>query len=288
MYLRSPEHLNFTASLTCSNGSQIVASASIQLTGLSNWTKIELQLLAQGTCRSSRLELTTLNRGIIWLDQVSLMPSDTHKGHGFRKELISMLLDLRPRFLRFPGGCFVEGEWLINAFRWKEIIGPWEQRPGHFGDVWHYWTDDGLGYYEFLQVLAEDLDATPIWVVNIGISHHDKINISDIAPLVEDILDSLEFAKGSAESKWGSVRASMGHPEPFLVKYVALGNEDCVFSFYREHYLEFYTAIKEAYPDIQIISNCVGSRVRLDHPADLYDFHVKPLTLSPVLWLVFS
>uniref|UniRef100_A0A453GUV1 Alpha-L-arabinofuranosidase 1 catalytic domain-containing protein n=2 Tax=Aegilops tauschii subsp. strangulata TaxID=200361 RepID=A0A453GUV1_AEGTS len=112
------------------------------------------------------------------------MPSDTHKGHGFRKELISMLLDLRPRFLRFPGGCFVEGEWLINAFRWKEIIGPWEQRPGHFGDVWHYWTDDGLGYYEFLQ-LAEDLDATPIWVVNIGISHHDKINISDIAPLVE-------------------------------------------------------------------------------------------------------
>uniref|UniRef100_A0A453GUZ8 Alpha-L-arabinofuranosidase 1 catalytic domain-containing protein n=1 Tax=Aegilops tauschii subsp. strangulata TaxID=200361 RepID=A0A453GUZ8_AEGTS len=201
------------------------------------------------------------------------MPSDTHKGHGFRKELISMLLDLRPRFLRFPGGCFVEGEWLINAFRWKEIIGPWEQRPGHFGDVWHYWTDDGLGYYEFLQ-LAEDLDATPIWVVNIGISHHDKINISDIAPLVEDILDSLEFAKGSAESKWGSVRASMGHPEPFLVKYVALGNEDCVFSFYREHYLEFYTAIKEAYPDIQIISNCVGSRVRLDHPADLYDFHI--------------
>ncbi|KAI5001636.1 hypothetical protein ZWY2020_026286 [Hordeum vulgare] len=273
LYLRSLEHLNLTASLTCSNGSQIVASASIQHIGLSNWTKIELQLLAQGTCRSSRLELTTLNRGIIWLDQVSLMPSDTHKGHGFRKELISMLLDLRPRFLRFPGGCFVEGELLRNAFRWKETIGPWEQRPGHFGDVWHYWTDDGLGYYEFLQ-LAEDLGATPIWVVNIGISHHDKVNITDIAPLVEDILDSLEFAKGSAESKWGSVRSSMAHPEPFLVKYVALGNEDCVFNFYREHYLKFHTAIREAYPDIQMISNCDGSRVQLDDPADLYDFHI--------------
>ncbi|KAE8805193.1 alpha-L-arabinofuranosidase 1-like [Hordeum vulgare] len=184
------------------------------------------------------------------------------------------------------GGCFVEGELLRNAFRWKETIGPWEQRPGHFGDVWHYWTDDGLGYYEFLQ-LAEDLGATPIWVVNIGISHHDKVNITDIAPLVEDILDSLEFAKGSAESKWGSVRSSMGHPEPFLVKYVALGNEDCVFNFYREHYLKFHTAIREAYPDIQMISNCDGSRVQLDHPADLYDFHVKLPTLSPVFGLSF-
>ncbi|KAM0888930.1 hypothetical protein ACQ4PT_028025 [Festuca glaucescens] len=251
MYLRSPEYLNFTASLTCSNGSQIVASASIQHASLSNWTKVELQLLAQGTCISSRLELTTLKRGIIWLDQVSVVPSDTHKGHGFRKELTSMLLDLRPSFLRFTGGCYVQGDLLKNAFRSKETIGPWEERPGHFGDVWHYWTDDGLGYYEFLQ-LAEDLGATPIWVVNIGISLHEKVNITDIAPLVEDVLDSLEFARG----------------------YVALGNEDCVSNFYREHYLKFYTAIREAYPDIQMISNCNGFSKRLDHPADLYDFHI--------------
>jgi alpha-N-arabinofuranosidase len=73
------------------------------------------------------------------------------QGHGFRQELMYMLLDLKPRFLRFPGGCFVEGNWLKNAFRWKETIGPWEERPGHYGDVWHYWTDDGLGYYDFLQ-----------------------------------------------------------------------------------------------------------------------------------------
>ncbi|KAI4994963.1 hypothetical protein ZWY2020_034866 [Hordeum vulgare] len=248
MYLRSPDYLNMTASLTC-NGSQIVASASIQHTPLLNWTKIELQLLARETCRTSQLELTTSNRGILWLDQVSLMPSDTHKGHGFRKELISMLLDLKPRFLRFPGGCFVEGDWLRNAFRWKETVGPWEQRPGHFGDVWNYWTDDGLGYYEFLQ-LAEDLGATPIWVVNIGISHHDKVDIIDIAGLVEDVLDSLEFARGT------------------------LGNEDCIFSFYREHYMKFYTSIRESYHDIQIISNCDGSLGALDHPADLYDFHI--------------
>ncbi|EEC68794.1 hypothetical protein OsI_37346 [Oryza sativa Indica Group] len=163
-------------------------------------------------------------------------------GHGFRKELMYMFLDLKPRFLRFPGGCFVEGNWLKNAFRWKETIGPWEERPGHYGDVWHYWTDDGLGYYE----------------------------------LLEDATDSLEFAKGSDKSTWGSVRATMGHPEPFPLKYVALGNEDCApFKLiYRENYPKFYNAIKEAYPDIQIISNCDGSSGPLDHPADLYDYHI--------------
>ncbi|KAF7064654.1 hypothetical protein CFC21_070920 [Triticum aestivum] len=201
------------------------------------------------------------------------MPSDTYKGHGFRTELISMLLDLKPRFLRFPGGCFVEGSWLRNAFRWRDSIGPWEERPGHYGDVWNYWTDDGLGYYEFLQ-LSEVLGAAPVWVFNNGISHHDEVDTTAIAPFVKDILDSLEFARGSAESTWGSVRAAMGHPEPFPVKYVAIGNEDCGKENYRGNYLKFYNAIREAYPDIQMISNCDGSSGPLDHPADLYDFHV--------------
>ncbi|KAM0892406.1 hypothetical protein ACQ4PT_025770 [Festuca glaucescens] len=108
-------------------------------------------------------------------------------GHGFRKELIHMLMDLRPQFLRFPGGCFVEGDWLRNAFRWRETIGPWEERPGHYGDVWKYWTDDGLGYYEFLQ-LSEDLGAEPIWVFNAGISHHDEVDTTTLAPFVEEII----------------------------------------------------------------------------------------------------
>uniref|UniRef100_A0A453HQ65 non-reducing end alpha-L-arabinofuranosidase n=1 Tax=Aegilops tauschii subsp. strangulata TaxID=200361 RepID=A0A453HQ65_AEGTS len=203
----------------------------------------------------------------------SVEPSVTLTGHGFRTELISMLLDLKPRFLRFPGGCFVEGEWLRNAFRWRESIGPWEERPGHFGDVWHYWTDDGLGYYEFLQ-LSEDLGAAPIWVFNNGISHNDEVSTAAIAPFVKDVLDSLEFARGSANSTWGSVRAAMGHPEPFPVKYVAIGNEDCGKKYYLGNYLKFYNAIRESYPDIQMISNCDGSSKPLDHPADLYDFHV--------------
>ncbi|VAH92861.1 unnamed protein product [Triticum turgidum subsp. durum] len=273
MYVKSAEAADLTVSLASSDGLQKLASVTVPVAGTSNWTKVEQKLIAKGTNRTSRLQITSNKKGVVWFDQVSLMPSDTFKGHGFRTELISMLLDLKPRFLRFPGGCFVEGEWLRNAFRWRESIGPWEERPGHFGDVWHYWTDDGLGYYEFLQ-LSEDLGAAPIWVFNNGISHNDEVSTAAIAPFVKDVLDSLEFARGSANSTWGSVRAAMGHPEPFPVKYVAIGNEDCGKKYYLGNYLKFYNAIRESYPDIQMISNCDGSSKPLDHPADLYDFHV--------------
>uniref|UniRef100_A0ACD5WAC7 Uncharacterized protein n=1 Tax=Avena sativa TaxID=4498 RepID=A0ACD5WAC7_AVESA len=204
MYIRSMEPVELTVSLKSSDGLQNMASADIVDNNVSDWRKIQLQFVAKGTYRTSRFELTTSKRGVIWIDQVSLMPSDTYKGHGFRKELIHMLVDLRPQFLRFPGGCFVEGSWLRNAFRWKETIGPWEERPGHYGDVWNYWTDDGLGYYEFLQ-LAEDLGAEPIWVINAGISHHDEVDTTALTPFVEDVLNSLEFARGSTKSTWGSV-----------------------------------------------------------------------------------
>lgn len=272
-YVRSLETLNVSASLTASNGLQKLATANIISSDVSNWTKMEVLLEAKGTDQNSRLELTTTMKSVIWLDQVSLMPVDTYKGHGFRNDLFGMLKDLKPAFLRFPGGCFVEGEWLRNAFRWKETIGAWEERPGHFGDVWHYWTDDGLGHLEFLQ-LAEDLGALPVWVFNNGISHNDQVDTSSILPFVQEILDGIEFARGDPTSTWGSVRAALGHPEPFDLKYVAIGNEDCWKSKYRGNYLKFYSAIKQAYPDINIISNCDGSSQPLNHPAELYDYHI--------------
>ncbi|KAM0953955.1 putative non-reducing end alpha-L-arabinofuranosidase [Dioscorea sansibarensis] len=275
MYVRSLDAVNLSVSLTSSDGLQNLATANIvsAASDMANWTKVELLLEAKGTNVNSGLQITTAQKGIIWFDQVSLMPLDTYKEHGFRKELVSMLADLKPRFIRFPGGSYVEGEWLRNAFRWRETVGPWEERPGHFGDVWKYWTDDGLGYYEFLQ-LAEDLGASPVWVINNGISHNDQVDTSTILAFVQDALDSIEFARGDNNSKWGSVRASMGHPEPFELKYVALGNQDCWKKNYQGNYLKFYYAIKAAYPDIQLVSNCDGSAGKLDHPADLYDFHL--------------
>ncbi|XP_028761340.1 alpha-L-arabinofuranosidase 1 [Neltuma alba] len=274
-YVRSTGPINLKVSLTDSNGVAKIASTDIKASAsdVSNWTKMETVLEASQTNHNARLQFTTTSKGVLWLDQVSAMPTDTYKGHGFRSDLAKMLEDLKPSFMRFPGGCFVEGEWLRNAFRWKETIGPWEERPGHFGDVWMYWTDDGLGYFEFLQ-LAEDLGTLPIWVFNNGISHNDEVDTSAVLPFVQEALDGIEFARGDPTSKWGRVRAAMGHPEPFNLKYVAIGNEDCGKKNYQGNYLKFYNAIRSAYPDIQMISNCDASSRPLAHPADFYDYHV--------------
>ncbi|XP_051149160.1 alpha-L-arabinofuranosidase 1-like [Andrographis paniculata] len=272
-YTRSLDPINVTVSLVGTTASRTLATKNIIVSNASSWTKVEATLQATGNDSNSRLQLTTSRKTVIWFDQVSLMPTDTFKGHGFRNDLFDMVKKLKPGFMRFPGGCFVEGEWLRNAFRWKETIGPWEERPGHFGDVWHYWTDDGFGHYEFLQ-LAEDLGTLPIWVFNNGVSHNDQVDTSDVLPFIQEILDGLEFARGDKTTKWGSVRASMGHPEPFDLRYVAVGNEDCGKKNYLGNYLKFYNAIKRAYPDIKIISNCDGSSKPLDHPADFYDYHI--------------
>ncbi|KAG9145658.1 hypothetical protein Leryth_018713 [Lithospermum erythrorhizon] len=273
-YVRSEGSVDLQVALTDSNGVQKLAIGDrVVRSDVVNWTKVEARLEAKGSNYNSRLQITTKRKGVVWFDQVSLMPVDTYKGHGFRNDLFEMLKDLKPGFLRFPGGCFVEGEWLRNAFRWKETIGNWEERPGHFGDVWMYWTDDGLGHFEFLQ-LAEDLGAAPVWVFNNGVSHNDQVDTTAILPFVQEILDGLEFARGDSSSKWGSVRAAMGHPEPFDLKYVAVGNEDCGKKNYRGNYLKFYEAIRQAYPDIKVISNCDASRAPLDHPADMYDYHI--------------
>lgn len=275
LWIMSSGSVNLSIAFTSSDGLQILASSTIIANSveMKTWTKRELILNATATDHYARLSITSSKKGIIWLDQVSAMPVNTFKGHGFRKELAEMLAVLKPQFIRFPGGCYVEGNWLRNAFHWKESVGPWEERPGHFGDKWNYWTDDGLGYYEFLQ-LAEDLNALPVWVFNNGISHTDEVSTSNIGPFVQDVLNGIEFARGPSDSKWGSVRATMGHPNPFNLKYVAIGNEDCGKQYYQGNYMKFYHAIRMFYPDIKIISNCDGSSQQLDHPADIYDFHI--------------
>ncbi|XP_058750656.1 alpha-L-arabinofuranosidase 1-like [Vicia villosa] len=277
-FVRSIGALDMTVSFRKAQGGEILASSNVKGSALevSEWKRMETTLVATASCSNSNLVLTTTQKGKLWLDQISAMPVDTFKGHGFRSDLVDMLLQLKPAFLRFPGGCFVEGKTLSNAFRWKDSVGPWEQRPGHFGDVWNYWTDDAFGYFEGLQ-LAEDIGAAPVWVFNNGISHTDEIDTSVIGPFVQEALDGIEFARGKATSTWGSVRASMGHPQPFNLKYVGVGNEDCGKKNYHGNYLAFYNAIRRVYPDIQIISNCDASLRPLDHPADLYDYHTYPL-----------
>ncbi|XP_047943668.1 alpha-L-arabinofuranosidase 1-like [Salvia hispanica] len=271
-YVRSLQPIEMSVSFIGSK-EQKLATYDIKDDDVAEWKKMEMVLEAYGSDANSRLQLTTSKSSTIWLDQVSALPLDTHNGHGFRQDLFNMLAALKPGFIRFPGGSYVEGGRLMNAFRWRETIGAWEERPGHFNDVWQYWTDDGLGYFEYLQ-LAEDLGTSPIWVVNIGISRNEQVDNSLLMPFVQDTLDAIEFARGDASSTMGSARAAMGHPEPFDLQYVAAGNQDCWKKNYRGSYMKFYNAIKEAYPDIKIITNCDASAAVLDHPADLYDYHV--------------
>ncbi|KAH9675102.1 alpha-L-arabinofuranosidase 1 [Citrus sinensis] len=301
-YIRSLGSVNISVSLTSSNGLQTLATSNIiaSASDVSNWTRVETLLEAKETNPNARLQLTTSREGIIWYAS-SYVVLHTLLWHfnviSDQKDMVfemisskclqilnldssdfQTLQELHPKQCSISnfiasGGCFVEGEWLRNAFRWKASIGPWENRPGHFGDVWMYWTDDGLGYFEFLQ-LAEDLGALPIWVFNNGISHTDEVDTSAVLPFVQEALDGIEFARGDPNSTWGSVRAAMGHPDPFDLRYVAVGNEDCGKKNYRGNYLKFYDAIKRTYPDIGIISNCDGSSSPLDHKADFYDFHI--------------
>lgn len=249
-----------------------VASSIRKVYGHGKWKRVETIVEAKATNHISSLQITTTKEGSYLLDQVSAMPLDTYKGHGFRKDLFQMVANLKPKFLRFPGGCYVQGNYLKNRFRWKDTIGSWEERPGHLG-FWGYWTDDGFGYFEYLQ-LAEDLGTIPIWVFNAGMSTKEEIKTSSVAPYVQEALDGIEFARGSPTSKWGSVRAAMGHPKPFDLPYVAVGNEDCWHFDYQGKYLKFHDAIRNAYPDIKIISNCDASDRPLNHPADLFDYHI--------------
>ncbi|TVU37157.1 hypothetical protein EJB05_10457 [Eragrostis curvula] len=275
LYIQSLDSVSLTVSLTSSDGRQKLVAHTItgSKKAFANWTKIEFHLKSSQNNTNSRLQLTTNKRGIIWLDQVSVMPLDTYMGHGFRKDLASMLANLKPGFLKFPGGNYAMGNYLRNAFRWSETVGPWEERPGHFNDAWGYWTDDGLGFFEFLQ-LAEDLGASPVWVVNDGASLNEEVSTATIASLVKDVVDGIEFARGGPTTPWGSVRAAMGHPEPFKLDYVSIGNQECWMLYYRGNYQKLYAAIKAAYPDINIISSCDRSTISPSNPADLYDVHV--------------
>jgi alpha-L-arabinofuranosidase len=212
------------------------------------------------------------------MDFVSLVPADTWKGRpdGLRADLVRTLADLNPRFLRFPGGCFVEGFSVETASRWKQTLGPVEGREGQW-TLWHYRTTNGLGYHDYLQ-LAEDLGMTPLFVVNCGLTCQGRpgelVPLDDLGPWVEDMLDAVEYANGPVDSPWGRRRAEAGHPEPFGLEWVEIGNENFGPPYW-ERYRIFHRALKDRYPEIQAIFNVhweEGSDTR-GLAADLVDEH---------------
>ncbi|UCH35263.1 MAG: alpha-N-arabinofuranosidase [Armatimonadota bacterium] len=232
------------------------------------WQRFTCVLSANRTDPSARLVIAASAPGTVWLDTVSLFPKSTWhtRPNGLRADLAGTLADMKPSFVRFPGGCFVEGDVLENAFRWKNTIGDIAARPGHW-NLWGYRSTDGLGYHEHLE-MCEDLGAEPMFVINCGMAHGGNVPLAELAPWVQDALDAIEYANGPTTSTWGALRAKHGHPDPFDLKYVEIGNENGGPA-YEERYARFHDAIKERYPDIQLIADVpVTSR-----DADIVDEH---------------
>ncbi len=240
------------------------------------WKKFECTLTASATEPVARLAVGATSTGTLWLDVVSLFPADTFKGHPFRLDLAEKLAAMKPAFIRFPGGCYVEGNELVDAFRWKKTIGDIAERPGHF-NLWGYYSNDGLGYHEYLQ-LCEDLGAEPLYVFNCGMSHAEQnkqnelrraVEVPDLDEYLQDALDAVEYANGPVDSKWGSLRAKAGHPAPFNLKYLEIGNENSGPT-YEKHYAIFYDALHKRYPDLRLIVNYKPSG---DRTPDIVDEH---------------
>ena len=256
------------ATLCSKDGSQLYAETVVSqfpAVKAQGWTKYEATLTANDNDPQAQFALVFDGVGQVQIDMVSLFPP-TFKNHenGMRPDLANMLWQLHPKFMRFPGGCFVEGqESPDNAFRWERTIGPIEEREGHWNVNWGYRTSDGLGYHEYLQ-LAEDLGAKPLYVVNVGIWHGGMTPYDSIQPWIDECMNALEYANGPVTSKYGAMRARNGHPEPFGIEYLEIGNENNQpdprqqSDHYYERYEQFYKAIRSKYPEMKIIGNVVA------------------------------
>ena len=267
---------------------QNLGQSEIKLSLSKDWKKYTATIVATADDPKAEFTLTADKPGQFQLDVVSLFPPTfKDRENGMRPDLAQMLADMNPSFMRFPGGCFVEGqESPDNAFRWKRTIGPIEQREGHKNVNWGYRTSDGIGYHEYLQ-LAEDLGAKPLFVVNVGIWHGGCTPYDQIGDWIDECLDALEYANGDVTTKYGKMRAENGHPEPFNLEFIEIGNENYNFHMddnsdqsdhYPERYIQFYNAIKEKYPNVKCIGNVESWATdypswRNDYPVDIVDEH---------------
>ncbi|MFL6697516.1 MAG: alpha-L-arabinofuranosidase C-terminal domain-containing protein [Vitreoscilla sp.] len=210
---------------------------------------------------AARLVISTESPGTVWFNQVSLFPPTYHdRPNGNRVDLMQKLVDMKPGFLRFPGGNYLEGETVATRFKWKETIGPIEQRPGHRG-TWGYRSSDGMGLLEFLE-WCEDMKAEPLLAVFAGYSLWGE-NIPGgpgLQPFVQEALDEIEYVTGDVSTTWGAQRARDGHPAPFKLRYVEIGNEDGFDKKknYDARYTQFHDAIKAKYPQLKLISTVNG------------------------------
>ncbi|WP_367772471.1 alpha-L-arabinofuranosidase C-terminal domain-containing protein [Flavobacterium sp. WC2421] len=232
-----------------------------------DWKGYSAQLTATQTEAKAQLKITFEGTGTIDLDMISVFPEDTwmHRKNGMRKDIVQLLYDMKPGFLRFPGGCIVEGRTLAQRYQWKKTVGDVEKRETLI-NRWNtefehkpapdYFQTFGLGFFEYFQ-LAEDLGAQPLPILSCGMACQfntgELVPMEELDPYVQDALDLIQFANGSVETPWGKVRSDMGHPKPFNLKFIGVGNEQWGPD-YIARYKVFEKAIKDQYPNMTIVS----------------------------------
>ena len=269
-------------------GTECCASAAFAVRDM-EWKKYELRLTAERSTTAGRLLLTLSQAGRLALDYVSLFPEKTFLGrkNGLRRDIARLLCDMKPKFMRFPGGCLVHDGSLNpsdrdSMYRWKNTLGEPENRPARRSN-WGYNQTLGLGYYEYFQ-FCEDIGAKPLPVLPGGYDpHHQRmVPLDEMGPWIQDALDLIEFANGGTDTEWGGLRASLGHPAPFGLEYLGIGNEEVGDAFF-ERYVLIHRAVREKYPEIKLINTASpfaagteyerGWRSARENGSDLIDEH---------------
>ncbi|MBN1144296.1 MAG: alpha-N-arabinofuranosidase [Bacteroidales bacterium] len=262
--LLTGKSMDFLVSLQTQKG-EVLAQSKMNVSE-GSWHKYETQLTATANADSASLILLAKTSGEVALDMISLFPEETFKNrtNGLRADLAQKLADLQPRFIRFPGGCLVHGNSLNNMYRWQNTIGPVEQRKAQ-RNIWGYHQTTGLGYFEFFQ-FCEDIGAKPVPVLPAAVSCQNSggthviggagqkaLPMDEMDGYIQEVLDLIEWANGPATSTWGAKRAAAGHPDPFNLQYLGIGNEDKMTPEFEERFRMICNAVKEKYPEITLI-----------------------------------
>ena len=263
MFVKSSSDKSFVVALV--DGNRVLASERIETSG-KEWAKYSATLAPSASAKEARLMLVAEGKKAALVDMISLFPQNTFKGrkNGLRADLAQVIADLHPKFVRFPGGCMSHGDGLDNIYRWKHTVGPLEERTPD-RNIWNYHQTRGLGFYEYFQ-FCEDIGAEPLPVLAAGVPCQNSapnangyggqqggIPMADMPAYIQEILDMIEWANGDpATSKWAKMRADAGHPAPFNLKYIGIGNEDIISTAFEERYEMIARAIRQKYPDIQI------------------------------------
>ncbi|MBQ7495011.1 MAG: carbohydrate binding domain-containing protein [Bacteroidaceae bacterium] len=276
------------------SGGEVIGETTLAAPG-KTWKQVKGVITAKEDVKDASLAIVPTTAGDVAIDFVSLFPQKTFKNrkNGLRPDLAQVLADLHPRFMRFPGGCVAHGDGLGNMYHWKETIGPlWERHP--LRNIWGYHQTRGLGYFEFFQ-MCEDLGCEPLPVVPAAVPCQNSSTGGggqqggipfgeEFEQYKQDILDLVEWANGDPEtSKWARMRAEAGHPKPFNLKYIGIGNEDLISDVFTERYLPLIKAVKERYPDITVCGTTgpffegadyeQGWRLAKDNKIDMVDEH---------------